>query len=263
MRRAILLCVCSLMGSSAWALDTVRMKNGDVYRGEVVERSGEGAYIQIRFAGGNEKRLKYEDIYNITTEPLEPVPPHSATEPLETMPQPRPTQSENIVGPSEAAPVTTNSGRKSEIFASSSAGVLTFAGGTTSVALSGGFGFLVSPGIQLGFAGAWAYSAQAENQVLSATMIAGRITINLPAKPSIEDAFLITGGIGPAHVYSLSGLVKNSTTALALGGSLGGRMQLSEGFNYVPSVGIAKVTGAGAEVPEAILIQVIGFSFTY
>ena len=52
---------------TALATDVVRMKNGDVYRGEIVQREMND-FIQLRLKDGNEKRLTWNDIEGVTKE---------------------------------------------------------------------------------------------------------------------------------------------------------------------------------------------------
>ena len=49
------------------AADVVRMKNGDVFRGEILEQEM-GKYIQIKFSDGNEKRIEWQGVDKISKE---------------------------------------------------------------------------------------------------------------------------------------------------------------------------------------------------
>lgn len=49
------------------AADVVEMKNGDIYRGEIIQQEF-GSYIQVRFSDGNEKRLTWEAVKGVKRE---------------------------------------------------------------------------------------------------------------------------------------------------------------------------------------------------
>ncbi len=67
MKKVLLILLAMVFfASNSFALDVVRMKNGDVYRGEIVEQKF-NEYIQIR-SNGNEKRLKWEDVKETSKE---------------------------------------------------------------------------------------------------------------------------------------------------------------------------------------------------
>jgi len=56
-----------LSSSMALGQDVVRMKSGNVYRGQVLEQRF-NQYIQIRLSDGNEKRLNWQEIQDIGKE---------------------------------------------------------------------------------------------------------------------------------------------------------------------------------------------------
>jgi len=61
MRFITILVLLLMLPISAFADDVVHMKNGDVYRGKIVELKM-NEYVQIRLHDGNEKRLLSADI---------------------------------------------------------------------------------------------------------------------------------------------------------------------------------------------------------
>lgn len=67
----IILLITSLFISQAYGMegeiDVVLMKNGDVFRGRIIEQEF-GKYIQIKFNDGNEKRLTWSKVKNVKKE---------------------------------------------------------------------------------------------------------------------------------------------------------------------------------------------------
>ncbi len=74
----ILLCFLLPFSAVAEPIDRVDMKNGDVYRGTILEQRF-GEFIQIRFSDGNEKRLDFNEISQIKKEETAPTPTPSLT----------------------------------------------------------------------------------------------------------------------------------------------------------------------------------------
>lgn len=64
-----------LASTNLMALDVVTMRNGDVYRGDII-RQENNQFIQVRFSDGNEKRLDFKDVAEITREEPPPPPVH-------------------------------------------------------------------------------------------------------------------------------------------------------------------------------------------
>jgi hypothetical protein len=59
--------VFGLMSLNAFATDVIHMKNGDVFRGEIVKQEFNKS-VQILFKDGNEKNIRWKEIKTITKE---------------------------------------------------------------------------------------------------------------------------------------------------------------------------------------------------
>lgn len=60
-----------LLCSSAFSGDVIRLKNGDVYRGDILTQEF-GKSVQIKFKDGNEKNIPWTDIAGIDKEEAKP-----------------------------------------------------------------------------------------------------------------------------------------------------------------------------------------------
>lgn len=67
MKKILFLSLLCLVASEAFATDTVHMKNGDVYKGEIVEQKF-NKYIQLKLSDGSEKHLNWKDIDDVEKE---------------------------------------------------------------------------------------------------------------------------------------------------------------------------------------------------
>ncbi len=65
LKQIFLFFVSVFFSIGSFAGDLIRMKNGDVYRGEIIEQQM-NKFVQIKFKDGNEKRLDWKDIESIT-----------------------------------------------------------------------------------------------------------------------------------------------------------------------------------------------------
>jgi len=75
-RQSLAILVISLLlvtPTSAIATDVVNMKNGDVYRGEIIEQEL-NSFIQLRMRDGNEKRLDWNNVKSVKKEESSPAP---------------------------------------------------------------------------------------------------------------------------------------------------------------------------------------------
>src|SRR5690349_11024456 len=67
MKKVFILLILLAPFSDCLATDVVRMKNGDVFRGEILKQEM-NHYVQIQLDDHNEKRLKWEEIHSIEKE---------------------------------------------------------------------------------------------------------------------------------------------------------------------------------------------------
>lgn len=75
MRALLPTIIILLMSTNLMALDIITMRNGDIYRGDII-RQENNQFIQVRFSDGNEKRLDFKDVAEITRDELPPAPVH-------------------------------------------------------------------------------------------------------------------------------------------------------------------------------------------
>ena len=62
----------TLVANSIFATDVVRLRNGDVFKGEVVEQNTIENFIQLRFSDGNEKRINMNQVESIKKDEAQP-----------------------------------------------------------------------------------------------------------------------------------------------------------------------------------------------
>lgn len=226
----------SLWVLCAFAEDLVEMKNGDVYRGTIIQQKM-NSFVQIRFRDGNEKRIRWAGIKelkrNLDTEAGSSNSDGSASH---VSPFNNPQYLE-----------MDNSSRYEGVLSMTRGGIQFSASGHT-IDVEAQANYLIVHHIQVGTIVQWIHWRLAGANFDMPLVALGSVTINFPFDTHLKDAFFLTGGLG---IYDdIAG------TDFAFGFWAGKRIRIIDHLSYRPAVGIMN---AGS---RSLFFQVMPLAFS-
>jgi hypothetical protein len=214
-----LICLVLLTSGAARADEVVRMKNGDIYRGKIVQHERE-KFVQIRLKDGNEKRLQWPEIEGILNEDRPREGLSGAGEVLFGSPSP--------------------SGRfRQEYILSATKASFVFSENGHDIQIAVAYRYAVIPEVQLGYQVGWQHTKSANVLVF---LVGPTFNLGVDEETGFAKAFFLSVGAGLTVVDTTT----SSGTEFTFGAELGKRIAVTSHLTYQPSVSFVKISGAVA-----------------